>query len=110
MTTLTLRQLIALPVLSLALAGGALAADTPTTPVENARIDEFAVGQKPMTAKNWAQAVASFNKVVAQNPKNADAYNYLGYSNRWLGKYDEAFAAYNQALTLDPKHKGALEY
>lgn len=110
MTTLTLRQLIALPVLSLALAGAALAADTPTTPVENARIDDFAVGKKAMDAKNWAQAVSSFNKVVAQNPKNADAYNYLGYSNRWLGKYDEAFAAYNKALTLDPKHKGALEY
>jgi Flp pilus assembly protein TadD len=54
--------------------------------------------------------VSSFNKVVAKNPKNADAYNYLGYSNRWLGKYDEAFAAYGKALALDPKHKGALEY
>lgn len=110
MTTLNLRQLIALPVLSLTLAGAALAADTPTTPVENARIDDFAVGKKAIDAKNWAQAVSSFSKVVAQNPKNADAYNYLGYSNRWLGKYDEAFAAYNKALTLDPKHKGALEY
>lgn len=110
MNALNLRQWIALPVLSLALAGGALAADTPTTPVENARIDDFAAGKKAMDAKNWAQAVASFNKVVAQNPKNADAYNYLGYSNRWLGKYDEAFTAYNKALTLDPKHKGALEY
>ncbi|MDI1272743.1 tetratricopeptide repeat protein [Polaromonas sp.] len=110
MTTLTLRQLIALPVLSLVLAGAALAADTPTTPVENARIDEFVVGKKAIDAKNWTQAVSSFSKVVAQNPKNADAWNYLGYSNRWLGKYDEAFAAYNKALTLDPKHKGALEY
>jgi tetratricopeptide (TPR) repeat protein len=34
----------------------------------------------------------------------------LGYSTRWLGKYDEAFAAYDKALALDPKHKGALEY
>jgi cytochrome c-type biogenesis protein CcmH/NrfG len=34
----------------------------------------------------------------------------LGYSSRWLGKYDEAFAAYDKALALDPKHKGALEY
>lgn len=63
-----------------------------------------------MEAKKWAEAVNSFNKVVAQNPKNADAWNYLGYSSRWLGKYDEAFAAYNKALTLDPKHRGALEY
>ena len=59
-------------------------------------------------AKNWELAVDSFNKVVAQDPKNADAYNYLGYSNRWLGRYDAAFAAYDRALALDPNHKGAL--
>ncbi len=88
----------------------ARAADTPTTPVENARVDDFAVGKKAIDAKNWALAASSFSKVVAQNPKNADAYNLLGYSNRWLGKYDEAFAAYNKALALDPRHKGALEY
>lgn len=110
MKALTLRHFLALPILSLALASTAMAADIQTTPVENARIDDFAVGKKAIDAKNWAQAVGSFSKVVAQNPKNADAWNYLGYSNRWMGKYDEAFAAYNKALTLDPKHKGALEY
>ena len=104
------RSLIALPILGLALACSALAADFQSTPVDNARIDEFAAGKKAMDAKKWAEAVSSFNKVVAENPKNADAYNYLGYSSRWLGKYDEAFAAYDKALTLDPKHKGALEY
>lgn len=94
----------------LALAATAHAADSPTTPVENAKIDDYAVGKKAIDAKNWAQAAISFKKVVAENPKNADAYNLLGYSNRWLGKYDEAFAAYDKALALDPKHKGALEY
>ncbi len=110
MNTLKLRHFIALPVLGLALAGAALAADFQSTPVENARMDDFAAGKKALDAKKWAEAVSSFNKVVAQNPKNADAWNYLGYSSRWLGKYDEAFAAYNKALTLDPKHRGALEY
>ncbi|MDP3756836.1 tetratricopeptide repeat protein [Polaromonas sp.] len=110
MTTLTLRQYIALPILGLALTGAALAADFQATPVENARLDDFAAGKKAMEAKKWAEAASSFSRVVAQNPKNADAYNYLGYSNRWLGKYDDAFAAYNKALTLDPKHRGALEY
>lgn len=110
MTTTTLRRFIALPILGLALAGAALAADFQSTPVENARVDDFAAGKKAMDAKKWAEAVSSFNKVVAQNPKNADAWNYIGYSSRWMGKYDEAFAAYNKALTLDPKHRGALEY
>lgn len=110
MKKFTLRTLIALPLLSLALSGQVMAADTPTTPVENAKIDDYAAGKKALDAKNWAQAATSFKKVVADNPKNADAYNLLGYSSRWLGKYDEAFAAYDKALALDPKHKGALEY
>ncbi len=110
MNTLTLRNLIALPVLGLALASAALAADFQSTPADNARLDDFAAGKKALEAKKWADAAGSFSKVVAQNPKNADAYNYLGYSKRWLGKYDEAFAAYGKALALDPKHRGALEY
>ena len=110
MKKLTLKSLIALPLLSVALTGYVLAADTPTTPVENAKIDDYAAGKKAIAAKNWSLAAESFKKVVADNPKNADGYNLLGYSSRWLGKYDEAFAAYDKALAIDPKHKGALEY
>ena len=112
MTTFTLKTLLVVPVLGLGLAltGAALAADTVTTPSENAKSDDYANGQKAVAAKNWALAASSFKKAVADNPKSADAYNMLGYSSRWLGKYDEAFAAYDKALALDPKHKGALEY
>ena len=110
MTKITFKQLAALPLLCFALAGTAMAADSPTTTEENVKIDDYAVGQKALRAKNWGLAASSFKKVVASNPKNADAYNLLGYSSRWLGKYDEAFAAYDKALALDPKHKGALEY
>jgi len=117
MPSFSVRHFMSTPLLSLALAVVPLlalhtahAADTPTTPVENARVDDFAVGKKAIDAKNWALAASSFSKVVAQHPQNADAYNLLGYSNRWLGKYHEAFEAYNKALTLDPRHKGALEY
>ena len=105
-----LKSLLLLALLGIALAGPVLAADSPTTPIENAKVDDYAAGQKAISAKNWALAASSFKKVVADNPKNADAYNLLGYSSRWLGKYDEAFAAYDKALALDPKHKGALEY
>ena len=110
MKTISIRNLIAAPVIGLALAGAAFAAGTESTPVQNTQIDDFTAGKNAIDAKNWAQAVSSFSKVVAQNPKNADAYNYLGYSSRWMGKYDEAFAAYGKALALDPNHKGALHY
>ena len=105
----------AVSVLSLLVAGiaqTALAADSSPAPTaaEAVKADNFAVGKKALSAKNWSLAAESFKKVVADNPKNVDGYNLLGYSSRWLGKYDEAFAAYDKALALDPKHKGALEY
>lgn len=44
------------------------------------------------------------------DPKNADAWNLTGYASRKLGRYDASAAAYDKALAIDPKHKGALEY
>ncbi|MES2585192.1 MAG: tetratricopeptide repeat protein [Pseudomonadota bacterium] len=110
MHAISLQSLFSAAFLALALAGAVQAAGIESTPAQNAQVDDFTAGKNAIDAKQWDQAVASFSKVVAQNPKNADAYNYLGYSNRWLGKYDEAFAAYGKALELDPKHKGALQY
>ena len=108
MSSISIRNLFIAPVLSLAMAGAALAAPAEAAPVQNAQVDNFVAGKKAIDAKNWELAVASFDKVVAQDPNNADAYNYLGFSNRWLGRYDAAFAAYGKALALDPNHKGAL--
>ncbi len=106
----SLKAIITLPLLSIALLGSVQAADTSPAPVVSAKPDDFALGKKAIESKKWADAAASFKKAVASNPNNADAYNLLGYSSRWMGKYDEAFAAYDKALALDPKHKGALEY
>src|SRR5207302_1370969 len=36
--------------------------------------------------------------------------NYVGYSNRKLGNYDAALAAYEKALTLKPGYADAIEY
>ncbi len=105
-----IHTVIGLPLLSLFLATSVLAADTAPTPVESANPDDFAAGRKAVEAKNWTAAVDSFKKAVAANPKNPDAHNMLGYSYRALGRFDESFAAYDKALAIDPKHKGALEY
>ena len=50
------------------------------------------------------------SSVVKVEPTNADAQNLLGYAYRNQKKYDLAFRHYNEALRLDPKHKGAHEY
>ena len=39
-----------------------------------------------------------------------EAWNYLGYCNRKLGKYDAALAAYDRALQLKPDYPEAIEY
>jgi len=43
-------------------------------------------------------------------PNNADVNNLLGYTSRKLQQYSQAGVYYTKALTIDPKHLGALEY
>ncbi len=71
---------------------------------------DYAAAVKEIDKKNYAAAIPLLQKVVAAEPKNADAYNYLGYTHRQLGKMDEAVSFYQQALAIDPDHLGANEY
>ena len=41
---------------------------------------------------------------------NADAWDYIGLSQRKLKKFDQALGAYRKALAIDPGHRGANEY
>lgn len=72
--------------------------------------DNFVRGQKEVKAGNFEIAIPYFELVLKKNPKNADAYNYLGYSYRKLENVDLAFENYRKALELDPEHLGANEY
>ena len=60
-------------------------------------------------ADYWA-AISQLNNVVTSDPRNADAYNLLGFSYRKTKNFDSAERNYRRALRLDPEHKGALEY
>jgi tetratricopeptide (TPR) repeat protein len=85
----------------------AFAADTsPPTP----RDTELEKAKAAITRKDWAAAQAVLEPYTATNPRSADGFNLLGYSLRNQKKYDESIVAYKQALTLDPKHRGAHEY
>ena len=70
----------------------------------------FTEGKKAIDAKDWARAIPLFQQVVAKDDKNADAFNWLGYALRNQGDYPQSFAAYEKALTVDPRHRGAHEY
>jgi tetratricopeptide (TPR) repeat protein len=58
----------------------------------------------------YRDAIGYLNTVLADDPKNADALNYMGYSHRKLGDFTKAITYYTQALTVDPDHRGANEY
>lgn len=58
----------------------------------------------------FAVAIPILKKVVKAAPRNAGAYNYLGYAHRKLGNLDAAYEYYQEALKLNPKHRGAHEY
>ena len=62
-------------------------------------------------SKNDYENGYSLSKFASSKyPNNADAWNYLGFSSRKLGKYEESEVAYNKALSIKPDHVGALEY
>lgn len=71
---------------------------------------DFAAAESKIKAGDYAGAISSLLKVTKAEPKNADAYNFLGYSHRKLGQFDEALGYYQTALKLDPEHLGANEY
>ena len=66
--------------------------------------------KRAIAAKDYDAAVPLLKKVVTSNPKNADAFNYLGYAYARAGNTDDAMTYYKQALAIKPKHKGANEY
>jgi Flp pilus assembly protein TadD len=62
--------------------------------------------------KDWSAAADVMKDAVAAKPDNADYHNLYAYSLRKSGtkEMDVVFQHYNEALRLDPKHRGAHEY
>jgi tetratricopeptide (TPR) repeat protein len=87
-------------------AGGGGGDSVPAAPED----PDYAAGKRAVEAMNWQAALDAFNKVVAKDPGNANAHNYLGYTYRKSGQLDLAFKHYEEALRLNPKHRGAHEY
>ena len=70
----------------------------------------FAQAKALIEAKRYKEAMPLLQQAVATNPRNADAYNLMGYATRKSGDPNGSLQYYNYALTLDPKHLGANEY
>ncbi len=71
---------------------------------------EYDTAVKAINAGRYQDAITLLENVVTQQPKNADALNYLGFAHRKLGNKDKSLGYYQAALTNDPNHRGAREY
>ncbi|AOY00012.1 tetratricopeptide repeat protein [Jeongeupia sp. USM3] len=60
--------------------------------------------------QQWDKALQVLDAARQRDPRNADLWNWTGYCERKRGKLQQAFAAYDEALRLDPRHLGAHEY
>jgi|KBSSwiStaDraftv2_1062776.scaffolds.fasta_scaffold03204_12 tetratricopeptide (TPR) repeat protein len=51
--------------------------------------------------RNWDEVIRTMQEIIKLEPKDADAYYYLGEANRFKGDYPSAIAAYQLAVSLD---------
>jgi tetratricopeptide (TPR) repeat protein len=65
-----------------------------------------------IASKNWVAAQTALKTALASNQDNADYHNLYAYVIRKGPSPDMnlVFQHYNEALRIDPKHRGALEY
>lgn len=85
-------------------------APQPGNKKDEARESDFSKAEYLIKADKCGEAIPILQGVVADNGRDADALNYLGFCHRTLGKYPEALAFYQRALAVNPRHKGANEY
>lgn len=71
---------------------------------------DLVAGRKANNEGEYEKAITLISMAIRFYRKNADAYNDLGFAYRKSGRLEQAAAAYKTALSINPDHKGALEY
>ena len=67
-------------------------------------------GKLEKAKKRYAKAQKLLLKSNSEKPNKADTLNYLGFTTRKLGDYENGEKYYLQGLAIDPKHIGINEY
>jgi hypothetical protein len=103
-----MRALLLFSILSLS----AYAADEPPQPPEKKKDAVIERYEAAAARQDWPGAAAAMREGVARDPANARYHNLYAYSLRRGPSPDLGlvFKHYNEALRLDPGHRGAHEY
>ena len=67
-------------------------------------------GKLEKAKKRYTKAQKLLIKSNEKKPGKADTLNYLGFTTRKLGDFENGEKYYLQGLAIDPKHKGINEY
>lgn len=93
------------------LAGPVMAAGTSDgSSSETAAISGYGEAKALVDEGNFAAALPALVRLTQAEPENADAWNLLGFTYRKLGQMEDSSKAYLTVLSINPNHKGALEY
>ena len=66
---------------------------------------------KPDKAKKlYAQAFKKLEKAYKSDKKNPDILNYMGFTTRKVGNFNQAEKFYLEGLSIKPDHNGINEY
>lgn len=89
--------------------GPVLAAGDPPAETRDPVIEKATAATK---RQDWAGAADVLKSGLATDPNNANYHNLYAYSLRKGANPDMnlVFKHYNEALRIDPKHRGAHEY
>ena len=60
--------------------------------------------------KLYSQAFKKLEKAYSSDKKNPDILNYMGYTSRKIGNFEQAEKFYLTGLMLKPDHNGINEY
>jgi tetratricopeptide (TPR) repeat protein len=71
---------------------------------------DFTAGKKALAAEDWNGAITALKLAALRDPRNADIQNYIGYAYRRLRQLGPAMGHYQQALMVNPRHRGAHEH
>lgn len=65
--------------------------------------DYYSEGWDFYVEDKYREAIESYDKAIALNPRYAEAYQYRGAAYELLEEYDQALDDYNKACQLNPK-------
>jgi tetratricopeptide (TPR) repeat protein len=102
------RRSIFAGLLALVLSGPALAVGTDHSDLDGN--PSYQRARAMIKAGDYARAIPLLMELRGEFKASADIPNWLGFCHRKLKDYPTAKAFYDEALTLNPAHLGAIEY